>query len=188
LVVAAALQNAIILLEKFKKIVALEEHIRKFQKSQAALFEARLETFGGKHLVDREFRARIPNEIHKIQLQNPIGVIDDYRGVFALEGYKFRHLTLKAFDIAGNRLVRHHTPHIRPPRRVADHSRRAAYQNDRLMPRPLHKSRRHKSQIMTDVEAVRRRVVADIKADGFFTEKLIESVGVYYLFDEAAFF
>ena len=60
-------------------------------------------------------------------------------------------------------LLRHHGAHVRPPGGVSDHGGSAADQGDGFIPRllqPLHQTKRHK---MSHMQAVRRRVEADIK-------------------------
>ena len=117
--------------------------------------------------------ADFTQKIHVIEIQKPVRVIHHFRGVFPLKIDKPGHLFLETRHIMRDRLLRHHGTHIRSSGRIADHSRAAAEQRDRAMPRALHVRHRHDGNIVPDMETVCRRIESDIKRDLFTPQKFI---------------
>ena len=76
--------------------------------------------------------ADIAEHFNVIQVQKPVRVVDHDRLIGVFVGFRFLkvdkppHLFNKAVNIVLDRLFRHHLPHIRAPRGVADHAGSAA--------------------------------------------------------------
>ena len=130
-------------------------------------------------------RADFAQEIDIVELEQPIGVIDDDRRVFALEIDKPRHLLFETFDVVLHCLPRHEIAHVRAPRGVSDHARAAADQYDGLMPRLLHVVHGDELHKMPDVQRIRRRVETDIERHALFPQLFVEFVLENRLLDKA---
>ena len=109
------LQNAVVAVEQLQEVIALHQHVVEFQKRQP-FFQPCLKALCRKHPVDRKMHANLPQKIHVIKVQKPIGIIDDQRPT-RRKIYKPGQLLLKACDIMVNYLLCHHLPHVSPARR-----------------------------------------------------------------------
>ena len=120
-------------------------------------------TFRRKHFVDGKHAADFTQKVDVVQVFQPVGVVDHNRGVFALERQKFAHLFLKAIAVMLHGVGGHDLSQIASSRRIADHTRASADKDNGTMPRFLHPSHDDKLNEVSDVQAVRRRIEADIK-------------------------
>ena len=82
---------------------------------------------------------------------------------------------------------RHHLAHIASARGVAHHGGAAAQKGDGTMTGLLHMHHDHDLNKMTDMEAVRRGVKADIERDLLFFKKFFDLIFVGALFDISSF-
>ncbi len=87
-----------------------------------------------------------------------------------------------------NLLFRQHLAHIRFAARVADHAGAAAEQHDRRVPRTLQVGSHHNRDKMADMQAVRRRVKANVKCRFPVVEKIPDLLLVRGLCNQAALF
>ena len=63
-------------MEQLEEVVALHQHIGKFQKAQAVIGRhAGLVAFGGEHLVYREQGADVAHELNEVEIAQPVAVI-----------------------------------------------------------------------------------------------------------------
>ena len=141
----------------------------------------------GEHTIHRKVCADFAQKIDVIEVEKPVGIIDENRRVFALETHKFRHLLLEAIDVVLNGLFCHHRAHIRTSGRVADHCSTATDKNDGTMACVLQTLCDYHLHKMTDVKAVRRRVETDVEGLRTFVEQLFEVFFKNHLFNQSAF-
>ena len=74
-------------------------------------------------------------------------------------------------------LNREHTAHVRLAGRIADHRGTHAQKRYGAMPGALHMRHRHKSHVVADVQAIRRRIKPDVKSNLFFSMSSRSSSG-----------
>ena len=82
--------------------------------------------------------------------------------------------------------LRHHLAHIGFTGRIADHAGASAEQCDWHMPRALHMRHDHDLHEMAHMQAIRRRVEADIELDLLMLHQIPDLVLVGHLRDHAA--
>ena len=185
LVVAAQLELAAVLAEEHQKVIRLHEHIVEFEEGEP-LLHAGTVALRREHLVDGEIRADLAQKVDVIEVEEPVGIVDDDGAVLALETDEARHLLLEAFDVIFDGLARHHGAHIGAAGGVADHARAAADEDDGLMAGILHVAHGDELHEVADVQAVRRGIEADIEGDALAAELFVELVLVHRLLDKAA--
>ena len=123
------------MLEHVIKVIGLHDHIVEFQERKA-LLHALFVAFGAEHVVHTEARAHFAQQLHIIQVQKPLGIVQ-HHGLAFTELNKALHLTLEALGIVRNILLGQHFAHIRPAGRIADHSGAAANQRNGPVARQL---------------------------------------------------
>ena len=161
LVVAAELHIAAVVLEHIVEIVALHDHVVELQEAQA-LLHALLIALGPQHIVDGEAGAHLTQQIHVIQLQQPVGVVE-HDGLAFTELDKALHLALKALGVVVDILLGEHLPHIGAAGGVTDHGGAAADEGDGLVARHLQALHQGQGHEMTRRQRVRCAVKADVK-------------------------
>ncbi len=184
LVVAAELHIAAVICEQLVEVVALHYHIVELKERQSALHTLFV-ALKRQHFVDREAGSDLAENVDVIKVEQPVRVVD-HNSLIVREVDKAAHLLFEARNIVINILFCEHFTHIGFSRRVADHSRAAAEQGNRLVARhlqTLHKAERHK---MTDVQAVRCRVEANVKRSFARVYHLAYLVLVGHLGDQAS--
>ena len=139
------------------------------------------------HTVDREVCADFAKEVDIIQIKKPVCVIDENRGVFTVETNEFCHLLFETIDVVLDCLFRHHGAHIRTSRRVADHSRATADENDGAMSCVLQAFCHYHLHEVTDVETVCSRIETDVERLRTFIKQLFQVFFKNHLFDQTAF-
>ena len=185
LVVAAHLQTAAKALIQLQKVIALHEHVGELQEGQAVLgLHARLVAVGGEHLVDREGGANVAHEVDKVEVTQPVAIVDDNRLVLA-KVEETTHLLLDLRNIIVDGLDGHHLTHVGLAGRIADHRGAAAHQGDRLVACALHMRHGHDRDVVTDMQGICSRVEADIEGSRVL-ELLVQVLLVGYLRDKAA--
>ena len=184
LVVPAELHVAAVMLVEVVEVVALHEHVVELQKAQT-LFHALLVALGAEHVVDGEARPDVADELDVVEVHEPVGVVD-HDGLVVAELDEALHLLFEAVAVVLDHLRRHHLAHIRAAGGVADHAGAAADEDDGSVARhlqALHEAQRHE---VADVEAVRRRVEADIEGRLALVDKLGDLLLACDLRDQAA--
>ena len=143
------------------KVVALHDHVVELQKAQS-LFHALFVAFGTQHIVHAEAGTHFAQNIHIVQLQQPIGIVYHDRLIFAKLN-KTLHLLSEAITVVLDRFGGHHAAHIGAAAGVAHITGAAANQNHGPVSghlQALHQAQSHK---MAYMQAVGGRVKADIK-------------------------
>ena len=161
LVIAAELHLAAEPLVQLVEIVRLHDHVVKLKEGQP-LLPSLLVALRAQHLVDREAGSDLTQQVHIVQIQQPVCVVDN-PGLPLSELNEPRHLLLEAVAVVLDDLRRHHRSGIGPSGRITDHAGSASKQGDRFVPRhlqSLHQAQRHK---MPDMQAVRSRVEPDVE-------------------------
>lgn len=162
LVVATALQYATVFAVEHQEVVRLHKHIVEFEEGQT-LFKALLVALRRKHTVDRKACAYFAQKVNIIEVEKPIGVVDENCRVFTLETYEFCHLLFETIDVVLNGLFGHHRAHIRTTGRVSHHCRATADKDNRTMSRVLQTFCNDHLHKMTYVKTVRRGVETDVE-------------------------
>lgn len=88
------------------------------------------------------------------------------------------------FDV----FIRQHLAHVRASRRISDRTRTAANEADGTMAGTLHMSHGHQGDEMTGMQAVRRRIEADVEGHALFVKEFAQLGFIRTLGDEASFF
>ena len=186
LVVAAALHITAHRLEHVVKVIGLHNHIVELQERQA-LLHALLVALGPQHIVDREAGAHLPQELHVVQVQQPIGVVEHHGLAGALaEVDEFFHLALEAFGVVVNVLLGEHFTHIRAAGGVADHGGPPADEGNGPVARLLEALHQGQGHEMARRQAVLRAVEADIKGGLAVVNEVADLVLAGHLGNEAA--
>ena len=149
------------MLEQIVEVVTLHDHVVELKEAQP-LLHALLIALGPKHVVDREAGANLPQQLHIVQIQQPVGVVD-HLSLAGTELDEFLHLLAEALGVMVDVRAGQHLAHVAASGRVADHGGAAADQGDGLVAghlQSLHQRQRHK---MARCQAVGCAVKADIK-------------------------
>ena len=161
LVVAAELHVAAVVLEEVVEVVGLHDHVVEFQEGKP-LLHALLIALGAQHIVHREARAHLAQQLDIVEIQQPVGVVD-HDGLTLAEVDKTLHLALEALGVVVNVLLGEHLAHIRAARGVADHGRAAADERDRLVARHLESLHQRQCHKVAGRQAVGRAVKANVE-------------------------
>ena len=184
LVVAAELHVAAVLLEHVVEVVGLHDHVVEFQERKA-LFHALLIALGAQHVVHREARAHLAQQLDVVELHQPVGVVE-HHGLALAEVDEALHLALEALSIVVDVGLGEHLAHIVATRGVSDHGRAAADERNGLVARHLesfHQAQRHE---VADVQAIRRAVKADVERRLAVVDEVADLLLVRHLRDQAA--
>ena len=106
------------------KVIGLHDHIVEFQEGKA-LFHALLVAFGAQHIVHREARAHLAQQLNIVEIQQPVGVID-HDGLALAEVDEALHLLLEAFGVVVDVLRCQHLAHVGTAGWIPDHGSSAA--------------------------------------------------------------
>jgi len=150
------------MLEHVVEVVTLHDHVVELEEGQTAL-HALLIALGTQHVVDREAGTHVTQQLHIVQVQQPVGVVQ-HQSLVIREVDELFHLLFKAGCIVGDVLFGQHLAHIGAAGGIADHGSASADQGDRLVAchlQALHQGQGHK---MACGQAVGRAVKADIKS------------------------
>ena len=184
LVVAAELHVAAVVLEQVVEVVGLHGHVVELQEAQA-LLHALLEALGPQHVVDGEAGTDVPDEVHIVQVQQPVGVVD-HLGLALAEVDEPGHLLLEAVAVVLDSLLGHHGAHVGAAGGVADHGGAAADQSNGLVAghlQPFHQAQGHE---VAHVEGIGSGVKANIEGGLAVVHQLPDLVLVGHLGDQAA--
>ena len=168
------------------EVVGLHDHVVEFQERKA-LFHALLIALGAQHVVHREARAHLAQQLDVVELHQPVGVVE-HHGLALAEVDEALHLALETFGIVVDVGLGEHLAHIVATRGVSDHGRAAADQGDGLVARHLesfHQAQRHE---VADVQAIRRAVKADVERRLAVVDEVANLLLVRHLRDQAARF
>ena len=179
LVVAAELQVAAVFLKEMQEIVALHDHVVKFQEAES-LLHTLLVALGTEHVVDREAGSDVSQQFDVIQLEQPVAVVDE-QCLALSEVDEFAHLLLEALDVVVDCLGSHHLSEIGSPGWIADHSRAAADKRNRLVAshlQPLHQTERHE---VPHMQRIGSRVKTDVEGSLAVVDKLFDFLFVCHL-------
>jgi len=147
------------------EIVGLKQHIAELGVAEArvAAFEPASDRIFGQHHVDRKVLADVAQEFEVSEFFHPIEIVDQPRGVWPwVEVEEPAQLRLHAGDVGPQRLGRQQVAFLAFSAGVADHAGGAAHQGDGSMARPLKATQHHQRHQMADVQAVGRRVEANV--------------------------
>ena len=184
LVVAAHLESALAGPVKVQEIVGLQQLVVEFDEGQT-LFHAHFIGLGGQHAIDAEVAADVAQEAHIVQLQEPVGVVED-QGSLAVEIQVAVELGLDRDAEAADGLLGEDRPHLGLSAGVADHGRARADEGDGPVPGPAQVGHGHDGDQAPGVQAGGRAVVADIEGDPALAEHLPHGLFVGHLGDESA--
>ena len=161
LVIAAKLHIAAIMLEHVVEIIRLHNHVVELKEGKA-LFHALLVALSAQHIIDTEAGAYLTQQLHIVELEKPISVIE-HDGLIRAKFDKALHLTLEAFGIVVDVLRGEHLAHIGATRGITDHSGTAANEGNGTVPchlQALHQRQGHK---VTGRQAIGCAVKANIE-------------------------
>ena len=184
LVVAAELHIAAVVLEHIVEVIALHDHIVELQEAQT-LLHALLVALGAEHIVHREARAHLSQQVHIVQLQQPVSVVE-HDGLTLSEVDKPLHLAFEALGVVVDVLLGEHLPHIRTAGGVADHGGAASDQGDGLVTSHLQTLHQGQSHEMSSRQRVRRAVKADVERGLAVVDHLADLILVGDLRDQTA--
>ena len=161
LVVAAELHVAAVALEEVVEVVGLHDHVVELQEAEA-LLHALLVALRPEHVVHGEAGSHVPQQVHVIQVQQPVGVVD-HLGLALAELDEPLHLALEAGSVVVDVLPGEHFPHIGASGGVADHGGAAADEGDGLVARLLQALHEGQGHEVARRQAVGGAVKADVK-------------------------
>ena len=128
-----------------------------------------------------------PEHVHIVQLQQPVGVVG-YNGLPFGQVDEPANLFLEAFDIVVDEFRSEHLPHFILAAGVSDHTGAPAQQDNGTVAGPLHMGHDHQGDEVTNMEAVRSGVKANIESDFFLSQQISDFIGMGHLFQVAPFF
>ena len=120
-------------------------------------------------------RAHFPQKLDIVEIPQPLGIIH-HDGLALAKIQEPADLFAELSDVVIDGLRRHHLAHIAFARRIADHARAAAQQHDGPVPRPLHMRHCHQRHKVPHMQAVCRRVEANIEGNFLFGQKLFQAL------------
>jgi hypothetical protein len=179
LIAAAHLQSAAVPVEQLQEVVRLQHEIAELGVRNAIFaFETTAHRFFLQHVVDGEMLAGVAEKRDEIDRRQPVGVVDDARGVLAWRKIQ-KPLELHAHgrDIRVDLLGREQHALLRLAARIADHARAAADNRDRRVTESLQAREADQREQIPDMEARRGRIKADVGGDGFLREDFRQSLG-----------
>ena len=171
-------------LVQLQEIVGLHDHVVKLKEGQS-LFHSLLVALRVQHPVYREMSSYLAQEIHIIQIQQPVRVIGQNR-VVVVKVDETGQLILETFCIVLDGFLCHNLTHIGLTGGVSHHGGSAAQKGDGAMSRSLHVHHGHDGQEMSCGQAVCGGVKADVKGYFFLSEELSYLLRMGTLLDEAA--
>ena len=118
------------------------------------------------HPVDGEVGAHIPQELDVVERQKPFCVVD-HHGSVILKGQEFFKDLFEFFAVFRNPFLGHDLTQVLSARGVPDHGGSTADQGNGSVPVALHVRHHHNLDEVPNVQAVCRRVKANIKGDLF---------------------
>ena len=184
LIVPAKLHVAVVMLEQVVEIVALHDHVVELKEAESTL-HALLVALGPQHIVDGKAGAHLPQQLHVIQAQQPVRVIQ-HQGLIRPELDELLHLPAEALRVMIDIRAGQHLTHVGASGGVADHGGAAADKSDGLVARllqTLHQRQRHE---MAGGQAVRRAVKTDVENGLAGVHHRADLFLVGHLGDEAA--
>ena len=188
LVGAAHLQPAADTLVELDEVIGLQDHVVEFEERQRLLaVEPESHGIESEHAVDGEMPADIAQEIDVVDLHQPVGVVDHDRVAGAAAEFEIgREIAPDADEIVVDILWCQQLARFVLEGGVTDHRGAAPHQRDRPVAGLLQPVEHHDLDQRSRMQALRRRVEADIGAHRFLGEKLIEAGFIRNLMNEAA--
>ena len=174
------------MLEHVIEVIALHDHVVEFEEGQALLHPLFI-ALGAQHVVDGEASAHIAQQLHIIQVQQPVGVVQ-HQSLTVGEVDEFFHLLLEACRVVSNVFLGQHLAHVGAAGGVADHGGAAADQSDGTVAcllQAFHQGQGHK---VASGQAVGRAVKADVERSLAVVDYLFDFFFVRNLCDQAAGF
>ncbi len=167
LVASAQLQANALVLIKPQVIVALKQLVAEFSERHALtriVRETLLHRILGHHVVDGDMFADIPDEVQECVILHPVVVVHKLSLIRSvrIEIQDLRKLLANALDVMMQSLLVQQFPLLGLHRRIPDHSGRAPYDGERLVPATLEVFQYHYAHKVADVQRIRRRVYSDI--------------------------
>ena len=127
----------------------------------------------------------LPQKVDIVEVEQPVAIVG-HGGLSVREVDQPSHLLHKAGDIVINLLPRQHFTHVALARGVADHAGAAAEQGDRVMPVPLHMRHDDHGHKMPDMQAIGRRIKADVEGSSAAVQQLAHLLLIRRLRDQTA--
>ena len=144
-----------------QEVIALQQHVVELDEAQA-LFQTGLEALCCQHAVDREMYADFPQEVHVIELQNPVRIVQHHcLVIFKIN--QTAHLLAEAFCIVVNFFLGQHLTHIGLAGGITNHGGTAADQRNRAMAGLLQASHNNQLQEMADMQGICCGIKANIE-------------------------
>ena len=149
---------------QFEKVVGLQDHVVEFKKGQRLLaVEPQLDGLECQHPIDREVAADIAQERYVLQRVEPIGIVDEQCvGRAVAEFEETVKSTADTGDIGADLGIVEQLSGFVLARRVTDPRGAATHQHDRPVAGALQPAQHHDLHQRADMQAVRRRIEADI--------------------------
>ena len=170
------------------EVPCLEQHVRKLGVADAGIaFEPRAHGVFGHHVIDGQVLADVAQELEIADAARPVRVVDDDgAGWPRTEVEEAGELGVDSGQVGGELVVAEEIALGALARRIADHSRRAADDDDRLVSGALQPGLNDHRHQVTDVEARRRRVVAGVQRYGSVGQQFLEGVAIGNVGQQAA--
>ena len=143
------------------EVVALHDHVVEFKEGQTLLHPL-LITFCPQHIVHGEASAHFPQQLHIVQSQQPVSVVD-HQGFAVGEVDEAGHLLLEALGVVVDVFRRQHLAHIGFAGRVADEGGAAAQQGDGLVAVGLEAAHQAECHEVAHMEGVGGGVKSDVE-------------------------
>ena len=187
LVAASHLDGAVVVLRQVEEVVGLQQHVAELGERDAvfALFQPGAHRVALDHLVDRKMLADVAQEIHQVQGHQPIGIVQHERPVVRRKIEEPAQLHADPGAVLLGLLFCQQGSLGALAAGIADQAGPAAHQHQRPVAMALGVGQRHHGNEAAEVEAVGRRIEADVHGAASLAEKGVQVVAGHGL-QEAA--
>ena len=180
LVAAAHLERAVEPVEELEEVARLQQQIAELGVRDPVLaLEPAVDRLLLQHVIHGEVLAGVAQEPEQIKRREPVGVVDDTRGIVgAIEIEEPLELTPDADDVGLDLLDGEQRPLLRLAARVSDHAGAAADDRDRGVTEPLQAGEAHHGEQRSGVQTVGRGIESDVRRDRAGVERVAQPLRV----------
>ena len=163
-----------------QEVVSLQELVGEFREGKAVAgltVESALHAVLGHHVVDGDMLAYFACEVEEGIILHPVVVVHQLGGIGrpALKVEEAGQLRLDAAHVVAQHVLRQQIALGTLSRGIANHSRRAAHEGQRLVSRALKVAEHHHAAEVADVQGVCRRVNAYVSRHRFPFKKFFRA-------------
>ena len=174
LVASAHLENAAVSVVQCEEVVGLQQHIAELGVGDSVGHSA-ADGLLGEHVVDAEVLAHVAHEVNRVDLFQPVGIVDEERRIVpGVEIQVSRQLRPDALQVLLQDFPGQKWAFFGLSSRIADEPGSATRNRDWRVAAFLHSHQHHYPEKVADVEAVGGRVETDVRGDPLTRQKFLK--------------